>query len=98
MKLEQLEEAGIISQSMTDWASTILVMPKKQDCIETNKSQGSSNFNLQLWSWLQEAEAVMYPNRTCQIKTVGSLGKVISNYPLPNINSILAGFNGCRYI
>ena len=47
-KIKQLEEAGIISQSMSNWASPILVVPKKQDCTETNKSKGSSNFNLWL--------------------------------------------------
>ena len=30
-KIKQLEEAGIISQSMSDWASSILVVPKKED-------------------------------------------------------------------
>ena len=32
-----------------------------------------------------------------QIKADGSLGKVISNYPLPTIDSILAHFNGCKF-
>ena len=32
-----------------------------------------------------------------QIKAKGSLGKVISNYPLLTIDSILAHFNGCKY-
>ena len=27
----------------------------------------------------------------------GTLGRVISNYPLPTIDSILAPFNGCKY-
>ena len=46
---------------------------------------------------LQEAEE-SYPNSTCQIKADGSLGKVISNYPLPAIENILAHFNSCKYI
>ena len=33
----------------------------------------------------------------CHIKADGNLGKVISDYPLPMINSILAHFNGCKY-
>ena len=33
----------------------------------------------------------------CQIKADGSLGKVISNYPLPTIDSIPAHFNGCKF-
>ena len=32
-----------------------------------------------------------------QIKADGSLGKVISNYPLPTIDSILGHFNGCKF-
>ena len=32
-----------------------------------------------------------------QIKADGSLGKVISNYPLPAIDSILACFTGCKF-
>ena len=29
--IKELEEAGIISQSMSNWTSPILVVPKKQD-------------------------------------------------------------------
>ena len=49
-EIKQLEEAGIILQSMSNWASPILVVPKKQDYMETINSQGSnkSKFNLQL--------------------------------------------------
>ena len=32
----------------------------------------------------------------CKQLANGSLGKVISNYPLPMIDSILAHFNGCK--
>ena len=47
-EIKQLEEAGIISERMSNWAIPILVVPKKQDCMETNNSQGSNNFNLWL--------------------------------------------------
>ena len=30
-EIKQLEEVGIISRSMTDWASPILVVPKKEE-------------------------------------------------------------------
>ena len=93
-EIKQLEEAGIILQSMSKWASPILVVPKKQDCRETNKSQGSSNFNL--WLCIDYRKQKSHIQTACQIKAVGSLGKVISNYPLPTIDSILAHFNGCR--
>ena len=96
-KIKQLEEAGIISWSMSDWASPILVVPKKEDCVDastksntnTNKN-GKFNFRLCIYhrklnSRIQTAD---------QIKADGSLGKVIYNYPLPTIDSILACFNG----
>ena len=80
---------------VNDWASPILVVPKKQDGMEASNSQGSNNFNLclcihyrKLNSWIETAH---------QIKANGSLGKVISNYPLLTIDSILAHFNGCKY-
>ena len=40
-EIKQLEEAGIISRSMNDWASPILVIPKKEDQVEipANKAQ-----------------------------------------------------------
>ena len=97
-EIKQLEEVGIISQSMRDWASPILVVPKKEECVDASNNAGSSKynkFNLQLYinyrklnNWIQTA---------CQIKADGSLGKVISNYPLPTIDSILAHFNGCKF-
>ena len=33
-EIKQLEEAGIISRSMSNWANPILVVPKKEDCVE----------------------------------------------------------------
>ena len=48
-KIKQLEEAGIISRSMSDWASPILVLPKKEKHMETSSNtSGSKNskFNL----------------------------------------------------
>ena len=80
---------------MSEWVSPILVVPKKQDCMETNNSQGSSNFNLQLCMNYRKLNS--HIQTACQIKANSSLGKVISNYPLPTINSILAHFNSCKY-
>ena len=83
---------------MRDWASPILVVPKKEEHGETGNNTSSSKnskFNLglcinyrKLNSWIQTA---------CQIKANGSLGKVISDYPLPIIDSILVWSNGCNY-
>ena len=47
-EIKQLDEAGVISQSMCYWASPILVVPKKQDHMDPNNTQGSSNFSLWL--------------------------------------------------
>ena len=80
---------------MSDWTSPILVVPKKQDCMDSNNTQGSSNFNLQLCIDYRKLNS--HIQTACQIKANGTLGKVISNYPLPTINSILACFNGCKY-
>ena len=94
-EIKQLEEAGIISLSMSDWASPTPVVPKNQDHMETNNSQGSSNFNL--WLCINYRKLNSHIQTACQIKADSSLGKVISNYPLPTINSILAYFKGCKY-
>ena len=71
-EIKQLEEAGIISQSMSSWASPILVAPKKQDHMETSNSQGSNNFSLQLCIIFRKLNS--YIQTACQIKADGSLG------------------------
>ena len=40
-EIKQLEEVGIISWNMSDWASRILVVPKKEECVDTSDSPGS---------------------------------------------------------
>ena len=66
-KIKQLEGAGIISWSMSDWPSPILVVPKKQDCMESNNFQGSSNFNLWLVHQLQK-KLKSHIQTACQIR------------------------------
>ena len=82
---------------MSNWASPILVVPKKQDHVDAKNLQGSNNgkFNLQLCINYRKLNS--HIQTACQIKANGSLGKVISNYPLLTIDSILAHFNGCKY-
>ena len=80
---------------MSSWASPILVVPKKQGHMDSNNSQGRSNFNL--WLCIDYGKLNSHIQTAHQIKADGTLGKVISNYPLPTINSILALFNGCKY-
>ena len=43
-KIKQLEEVDILSRSMSDWASPILVVPKKEECAEiSNNTSDSKN-------------------------------------------------------
>ena len=94
-KIKQPEEADIISHSMNNWANPILVVPKKQDCMEKNNSCGSSNFNL--WLCIDYRKLNSHIQTAHQIKADNSLGKIIFNSPLPTIDSILACFNSCKY-
>ena len=81
-EFKQLEELGIISWSMSDWASPFLVVPKKGDHADissSNTSGGSKNskFNLQLCIDYRKLNS--HIQISCQIKASGSVGKVISN-------------------
>ena len=88
-KIKELEEASIISKSMRDWASSILVVPKKEECAETgSNTSGSKNSKFNLWLWIDYGKLDSQIQTACQIEADGSLGKVISSYPLPTVNSI----------
>ena len=63
--------------------------------MDSNNAQGSSNFNL--WLCIDYRKLNSHIQTACQIKADGTSGKVISNYFLPTIDSILAHFNGCNY-
>ena len=97
-KIKQLEEACILSQSMNNRASPILVVPKKEESVDTSNNPGSSKngkFNLQLCINYRKLNSRI--QTACQIKANGNLGKVIFKYPLPTSDSILACFNGCKF-
>ena len=72
-EIKQLKEAGIILWSMSNWAIPILVVPKKQDCMDTDNPQGSSNskFNLQLC--INYSKLHSHIQTACQIKVNDSL-------------------------
>ena len=96
-EIKHLEEAGIISQSMSNWTSPIIVVPKKEECADTSNHPGSSKngkFNLQVCINYRKLNSRI--QTACQIKANDSLGRVISNYLLPTIDSILAYFNVCN--
>ena len=99
MRSNKLKEAGIISRSMSDWASPILV-PKKEEQAEnsSNLNTTTSNnkkINLRLCIDYRKLNSHIITVR--QIKTDGSLDKVISNYPFPKIDNLLARFSGSNF-
>ena len=65
--------------------------------METVNSKGSSNGKFNLWLCIDYRKLNSCIQTAHQIKADSSLGKVISNYPLLTIDSILAHFNGCKY-
>ena len=83
---------------MSDWTSPILVVPKKEECTETrNNTSGSKNSKFNLWLCIDYRKLNGQIQTAHQIKANASLVKVISNYPLPTIDSILVWFNGCKF-
>ena len=83
---------------MSNCASPTLVVPKREQCVDaSNNPSSSNNGKFNLWVCINYSKLNSQLQTTCQIKVNGSLGKVISNYPLPTIDSILAHFNGCKY-
>ena len=46
-EIKQLEDAGIISHLMSNWASPILVTPKKSD-LNASSTKDNKQFNLRL--------------------------------------------------
>ena len=97
-EIKQLEEAGIIPRSMSNWTSPILVVPKNEECIGSNTSTSTNtnnNCNLRLCSDYRKLNSQVVT--ACHINADGSLDKVISNYPLPTIDNLLPHFNGCKF-
>ena len=85
-EIQQLEDAGILSRSMSNWASPILVVPRKptpQDPSTPHKKQ----FNLRLCINSRKLNIQIIMAR--QVKSNGTLGKVVANYPLPTIDTLL---------
>ena len=72
---------------MSNWASLILVVPKKPD-LHTSNATGTKQFNLRLCIDYQKLNNRILTVR--QIKADGKLGKIVANYPLPKIDTLLA--------
>ena len=86
MKPKKLEEAGLISRSLSNWSAPCMVVPKKQDPDNPHE--------------VQLRMVIDYKQRNKRIITsrapdrIGKIGKVISNYPIPTIESLLARLEG----
>ena len=86
---KRLEEAGLISRLLSNWPAPCMVVPKKQDPDNPHEVQLRMVINYrQLNKRIITSRA---PNRN------GKVGKVISNYPIPTIESLLARLEGCKY-
>ena len=86
---KRLEEAGLISRSLSNWYAPCMVVPKKQDPDKPHEIQLRMVIDYrQLNKRIITSRA---PNRN------GKIGKVISNYPIPTIESLLARLEGCKY-
>ena len=60
-----------------------------------NHAKHKKEFNLRLYINYRKLNSHIVTAR--QIKSDGSIGKVIANYPLPTTNNLLARFQGCKY-
>ena len=86
---KRLEEAGLISRSLSNWSTPCMVVPKKQDPDNPHEVQLRMVIDYrQLSKRIITSRA---PDRN------GKIRKVISNHPVPTIESLLARLEGCKY-
>ena len=78
----RLEEADLISRSLSNWSAPCMVVPKKQDPGNPRKVQ------LQMVIDYRQLNKRIITSRV--LDRNGKIGKVISNYPIPMIESLLA--------
>ena len=93
-EIKQLEDAGITSHLLSNWASPILVIIKKPN-LNVSSTRDNKQFNLRLCIDYHKLNNRILTAR--QIKADGRLGKVVANYQLPTIDNLLAHFKDCRY-
>ena len=94
LRVKQLEEAGYISYSMSNWASPILVIPKELK-LNVSSTKDNKQFNLRLCIDYHKLNNRILTAR--QIRADGRLGRVVANYPLPTIDNLLTCFKDCKY-
>ena len=86
---KRLEEAGLISRSLSNWSVPCMVVPKKQDPDKPYEVQ------LRMVIDYRQLNKRIITSRASNRN--GKIGKVISNYPIPTIESLLARLEGCKY-
>ena len=84
-EIKLLEDAGCISKSISDWASTICIVKKMPDPSQPNK--------LQLRMCIDYRKV----NQSLITAHNGNNGKVVSTFPLPKIQELLSRLIHCRY-
>ena len=86
---KRLEEAGLISRSLSNWSAPCMVVPKKQD--PNNPREVQLRMVIDYRQLNKRIITSRAPDRN------GKIGKVILNYPIPTIESLLARLEGCKY-
>ena len=86
---KRLEEAGLISRSLSNWSAPCMVVPKKQD--PDNPCEVRLRMVIDYRQLNKRINTSRAPDRN------GKVGKVMSNYPIPTIESLLARLEGCKY-
>ena len=86
---KRLEEAGLISRSLSNWSAPCMVVPKKQD--PDNPCEVQLRMVIDYRQLNKRIIMSRAPDRN------GKIGKVILNYPIPTVESLLAQLEGCKY-
>ena len=86
---KRLEEAGLISRSLSNCSAPCIVVPKKQD------PDNPCEVQLRMVIDYRQLNKRIITSRA--LNRNGKVGKVISNYPIPTIESLLARLEGCKY-
>ena len=89
VETKRLEEAGLISRSLSNWSAPCIVVPKKQD--PDNPREVQLRMVIDYRQLNKRIITSRAPDRN------GKVGKVVSNYPIPTIESLLARLEGCKY-
>ena len=84
-----LEEAGLISRSLSNWSAPCMVVPKKQDPDNPHEVQ------LRMVTDYRQLNKRIITSRVSDKN--GKVGKVISNYPILTIESLPPKLEGCKY-